>query len=116
MPKQLKSFRLSRELYGRFKEVLARSDYTVTGALEKWMLICVEKGEIVFPEGSGEFDDASSQARVLMAYSKGWMYYVDAKGRHRNVLVELLELMPKIRDEEFKRKIEEFLKTAEKRH
>ena len=109
MAKAFRAFRFPPELYSRFKTLSSNSGYTVTGAFEKFMTVCVENGSLVFPE-AGKVEDVEREARIMLAWLRKGSYWITRGGRHVSVPVALLELLPKIHDAELKKQIEEELK------
>jgi len=69
MGKKLKAFRFNPELYERFKECASTSGYTVTSVFERFMVICVECGSVVFPERI-RVEDLEAEARIMLAWLK----------------------------------------------
>ena len=62
MAKSMRTFRLDVELYGRFRDLASRGGYTVTGAVEKFMGACVEKGVLSFLDPVGAGGDVEAEA------------------------------------------------------
>ena len=73
MPKTPKLFKFNSELYTRFKDLVSKSPYTITGVFEKFMSSCVEDGVLSFPS-SAAAGDVEAEARVMLAWLK--------KGKH----------------------------------
>jgi len=111
LPKTLKTFRLDLELYGRFKDLASKSGCTVTGAFEKFMGSCVENGVLSFPR-SVSAKDVEAEARVMLAWLKKGQHWYNPESGEEEFSVEgrLLHLLPKVRDQALKEKIEESLK------
>ena len=114
MPKTSKTFRLNLELYGRFKDLASKSGCTVTGAFEKFMSSCVENGLLSFPCSVAAEGDVEAEARVMLAWlKKGQHWYSPGSGEEEfSVEGRLLQLLPRVRDQALKEKIEESLKAA----
>jgi hypothetical protein len=113
VPKTLKTFRCDLELYGRFKDLVSKSGYTVTGAIEKFMSSCVEKGVLTFPS-SITAEDVEAEARVMLAWLKRDQHWYSPGSGQEQFSVEgrLLQLLPRVRDSALKEKVEESLITA----
>ena len=109
MAKAFKAFRFPPELYSRFKTLSSNSGYTVTGAFEKFMTLCVENGSLVFPE-AGKVEDVEIQARVLLSWLKGGKTWFERGGKDVSVSTALLDLLPQIRDKALKVEVEKTLK------
>jgi hypothetical protein len=113
LSKTLRTFRLDLELYNRFKELASKSGYTVTRAFEKFMSSCVEEGVLSFPR-SVAAGDVEAEARVMLVWLKKDQHWYSPESGEEEFSVEgrLLQLLPRVRDQALKEKIEESLKTA----
>lgn len=113
MPKKLKAFRFSPELYELFKKLVVNSRFTITSAFEEFMSLCVQNERLVFPEVA----NVDAEARVLLAWLKNKQYwYYPSTGDEGQISVtgRLLQLLSKIRDRSLKTEIEETLKKNER--
>jgi hypothetical protein len=110
--KVFKGFRFEPELYGSFKQVASAGGFTVTGAFERFMTICVDRGGLVFPERRVEGLDV--EARVLINWlGKGKNFFYGAQGGEQmSVATRLIELLPKLRDAALMGEVEEALKKS----
>ncbi len=113
MPKTPKLFKFNSELYARFKDLVSRSPYTITGVFEKFMSSCVQDGVLSFPS-SAAAGDVEAEARVMLAWlEKGRHWYSPESGEDEfSVEGRLLQLLPRMRDQALKDTIEESLKAA----
>jgi hypothetical protein len=111
LPKTVKTFRFDLELFGRFKELVSKGPYTVTGAFEKFMSSCVDNGVLSFPS-SVAAGDVEAEARVMLAWLKRGQHWYSPESGEEEFSVEgrLLQLLPRVRDQALKEKIEESLK------
>ena len=106
MAKLFKGFRFEPELYERFKRV---AGFTVTGAFERFMGLCVEGGVLFFPDlGTSGYE---TEARVLVDWlRKGKRFYRGEGGVEVNIAGRLVWLLPKVRDAKLRDELEETLK------
>lgn len=113
MPKTPKLFKFNSELYSRFKDLVSKSGYTITGAFEKFMSSCVEDGVLSFPS-SAAAGDVEAEVRVMLAWLKKGQHWYSPESGEKEFSVEgrLLQLLPRIRDQALKETIEESLKAA----
>ena len=113
MPKTPKFFKFNSELYGRFKDLVSKSPYTITGAFEKFMSSCVENGALSFPS-SAAAADVEAEARVMLAWLKKGKHWYSPDSGEQEFSVEgrLLHLLQKVRDQALKEKVEESLKAG----
>jgi len=113
LPKTPKLFKFNSELYKRFKDLVSRSPYTVTGAFEKFMSSCVEDGVLSFPS-SAAAGDVEAEARVMLAWLKKGRHWYSPESGEGEFSVEgrLLQLLPRMRDQALKVTVEESLKAA----
>lgn len=110
MPKSFRAFRFNPTLYEQFKELTSKGGYTVTGAFEKLMTICVEREALVFP-GVGKVEDVEAEARILLSWLERKKYWLHgSNGKEISVMGRLLQLLSKVRDSSLKKQIEELLK------
>lgn len=108
MPKARKGFRFNPQLYTNFKETASKNGYTVTAALEKFMVGAVEFG-LAFPSAKNEA--AEAEARVMLAWLKDGKYWVNLGGKEEtSTRGRLLQLLPQIETADLRRDIEETLK------
>ena len=73
MARVFKAFRFDPQVYADFKELVAKSGYTMTSALEKFMADSLKFG-LVFPsveEEAAKEEAAEAEARVMLAWLKG---------------------------------------------
>jgi hypothetical protein len=114
LPKRSKLFRFNSELYSRFKDLVSKSPYTVTGAFEKFMGLCVEEGVLSFPSSVTAEGDVEAEARVMLAWLKKGKHWYSPESGEEEFSVEgrLLQLLPRVRDQALKEKIEESVKAA----
>ena len=114
MPKTSKLFRFNSELYGQFKDLVSKSGYTLTGAFEKFMSSCVENGVLSFPRSVVAEGDVEAEARVMLAWLKKGQHWYSPESGEEEFSVEgrLLQLLPRVRDQALKERIEESLKAA----
>jgi hypothetical protein len=93
--------------------LVSKSSYTITGAFEKFMSSCVEDGVVSFPSSAGA-GDVEAEARVMLVWlKKGQHWYSPESGEDEfSVEGRLLQLLPRVRDQALKEKIEESLKAA----
>lgn len=111
MGKKLKGFRFNPEVYKGFKECASMSGYTVTAALERFMTICLECGNVAFPE-STRIEDLEAETRIMLTWLKKKQYWYCLGSSEREISVKgrLLQLLYKIHDSDLKKEIEEELK------
>jgi hypothetical protein len=111
LPKKPKLFKFNSELYGRFKDLVSKTGFTVTGAFEKFMSSCVDNGVLSFPS-SVAAGDVEAEARVMLAWLKRGQHWYSPESGEEEFSVEgrLLQLLPRVRDQALKEKIEESLK------
>lgn len=115
MPKAFRAFRFDPELYAGFKELVSKSGYTVTGALERFMACCVEGGVLAFPVGVG-VGDVEAEVRILLDWlGKGEYWYRGEGGEEVSIQGRLLALLPKVHDVDLKKTVEEGLKRSVKK-
>ena len=108
MPKARKGFRFNPQLYEDFKSLASKNGYTVTAALEKFMVDAVKFG-LVFPSAKNEA--AEAEARVMLSWLKEGRYWVNLGGKEEtSTRGRLLQLLPKVEDAELRVEIEENLK------
>jgi hypothetical protein len=109
--KVFRGFRFGSGLYGGFKRLTCAGGFTVTGAFERFMELCVEGGVLVFPErGVGDFE---AEARVLVDWlRKGRRFYRGEGGEEVNISGRLVWLLLRVRDVELRREMEEELKRS----
>ena len=108
MPKKFKAFRLNPELYETFKKEAAKNGYTITAAIEKFMVDSVKHG-LAFPSAKNEAVEA--EARVMLTWLKEGKYWVNLGDKQEtSTRGRLLQLLPKIEDAELRKDIEETLK------
>ena len=111
MGKVYKGFRFNPELYESFRRLASAGGYTVTGAFERFMSICVERGVLAFPDL--QVEGLEAEARVLVYWlRKGKRSYRGDGGVEVNIPGRLLGLILKVRDAELRRKMEEELKRS----
>jgi hypothetical protein len=105
-------FRFNSEVYGRFKDLVSKSGYTLTGAFEEFMSSCVESGVLSFPRSVAAEGDVEAEARVMLAWLKKGQHWYSPESGEEECSVEgrLLQLLPRVRDQALKEKIEESLK------
>ena len=108
MARVFKAFRFDPRVYADFKELVAKSGYTMTSALEKFMADSLKFG-LVFPSAKEEAVEA--EARVMLSWLKGGKYWVNLGGKEEtSTRGRLLQLLPKIEDADLRKDIEENLK------
>ncbi len=111
MTKQFKGFRFEPNLYEEFGHLALKGGFTITGAFERFMNCCVERGSLVFPE-SGVLG-LESEARVLVDWlRKGKRFYRDDVGTELNIAGKLICLLPKVQDAALRAEIEQQLKSS----
>ena len=111
LAKVFKGFRFEAQLYRDFKSVASAGGCTVTGAFERFMGVCVEGGELVFPERNIEGFEA--EARVLVDWlRKGRRFYRGEGGVEVNIAGRLVGLLLKVRDSELRVEMEDALKSS----
>jgi hypothetical protein len=109
MPKVLKSFKFNPQLYASFKELAAKNGYTVTAALEKFMMGAVEYG-LVFPSAV-KTEAVEAEARVMLAWLEKDKYWVSLdREQEISTRGRLLQLLPKVENAQLRAEIEETLK------
>jgi hypothetical protein len=83
----------------------------VTGAFERFMSVCVDGGELVFPErGASGFE---AEARVLVDWlGKGKRFYRGDAGEEVNIAGRLVWLLSRVRDSELIAEMEKQLKES----
>jgi len=111
MAKKFRAFRFNPELYASFKEVVSACGYSVTGAFEKFMGVCVESNVLVFPE-KPNVEDIEAEARIILDWLKKGKYWYRLGGEELSISGRLLTLLPKIQNRELKKDIEEGLKRS----
>ncbi|MCK4482120.1 hypothetical protein KAU55_02765 [Candidatus Bathyarchaeota archaeon] len=110
MGKQLKAFRFPGDVYSRFKQVASKGGYTATAAFTRFMTLCVDWDELVFPEEPNA-EGAEARARVLLNWwKKGKFWYTFETGKNLAVESRLLELLSKVEDKSLRDEIEAELK------
>ena len=109
--KVFKGFRFDPAVYDDFRKFASKDGYTVTSALERFMICCVSDGVLVFPKRvTVDFD---VEARVLVDWlSKGKRLYRDADGGEVNISGRLVWLLGKVLDANLRLRMEEVLKRA----
>lgn len=117
MVKSFRGFRFDPELYAEFKELVARSNFTITEAFERFMSACVSTGAVRFPESEERERkagrDAEAESRILLTWLKKGEFWYHVKGEEElSVMGRLLQLLPRIRDENLRVEVEEELKKA----
>ena len=72
----------SPELCLRFKQLVLDGGYTMTGAFEKFMGICVLHEALVFPE-PGRVEDLEAEARIMLTWlgKRDYGDYLDVNER-----------------------------------
>ena len=107
--KKFMGFRFDPLLYERFGEIADAGGFTVTGALERFMVGCIEADALVFPEKRVlEFE---VEARVFVDWlRKGKHFYRCEDGSEVNIQGRLLWLLPRVQDAALKGEIEDALK------
>jgi hypothetical protein len=109
--KVFKGFRFGSELYGGFKRVASAGGFTVTGAFERFMGLCVEGGVLVFPARGVEGFEA--EARVLVDWlRKGKRFYRGEGGEEVNISGRLVWLLTRVHDAALRGEMEEQLKKS----
>jgi hypothetical protein len=109
--KVYKGFRFDPELYAGFKRLASSGGCTVTGAFERFMNVCVERGVLVFPER--EVAGSEAEARVLVDWlEKGKRFYRGEGGEEVNIAGRLVWLLAKVRSVELRSSMEEQLKRS----
>ncbi len=108
----MKAFRFDPQLYDQFKALASAGGYTVTGAFERFMQICVDGGALVFPER--DVAGFEAEARVLLDWlvGKGKRFYRGEGNEEINVAGRLVSLLTKVRDSELRNRVEESLKKS----
>jgi hypothetical protein len=108
MARVFKAFRFDPRVYADFKELVAKSGYTMTSALEKFMADSLKFG-LVFP--SAKEEAAEAEARVMLSWLKGGKYWLNLGGKEEtSTRGRLLQLLSKIEDADLRKDIEENLK------
>lgn len=111
MGKVFKGFRFNPELYATFSSIVDRSGCTLTASYEKFMNVCVARGELVFPEVKMEAFEA--EARVLVDWlGKGKRFYRGGNGEEVNIPGRLVWLLTRVRDPVLRCDVEEQLKRS----
>ncbi len=107
----MKAFRFDPQLYDQFKALASAGGYTVTGAFERFMQICVDGGVLVFPER--DVAGFEAEARVLLDWlGKGKRFYRGEVNEEINVAGRLVSLLTKVRNGELRSNMEDFLKRS----
>ena len=110
MGKPLKAFRFPPDVYSSFKKVVSKSGYTVTGAFTRFMTLCIDWDELVFPEKTG-VEGLEAKARVLLDwYKRGSFWIAFETGKNLSVENQLLELLSKVEDKNLRDEIERTMK------
>jgi len=79
------------------------------------MACCVEGGVLAFPEAP-KVEDVEVEARILLDWlGKGEYWYRGECGEEVSIQGRLLALLPKVRDVDLKRMVEEGLKRSVKK-
>jgi hypothetical protein len=111
MGKVFKGFRFEPALYADFQRLASSGGYTVTGAFERFMSVCVENGMLVFPES--DVGSCEAEARVLVDWlRKGRRFYRGENGEEVNIPGRLVWLLRKVRDVDLRAELEDELKRA----
>jgi hypothetical protein len=109
--KVFRGFRFDPEIYEGFGRLADAAGVTLTGALERFMRVCVEADALVFPDvGVAGFE---AEARVLVDWlGKGKRFYRAAGGEEVNVAGRLVWLLSRVRDPELIALVERRLKES----
>jgi hypothetical protein len=111
LAKIFRGFRFETQLYSDFQSVSSAAGLTATCAFERFMIACVERKLLVFPEMSVEGFEA--EARVLVDWlSKGKRFYRSENGTEVNISGHLIELLLKVHDSKLRTEMEEILKNS----
>ena len=111
MPKVFKAFRFDPELYAGFRGLASSSGFSVTGAFERFMSVCVENHAVIFPERPS-VGDVEAEARILLDWLEKGEYWYHLEREELSIQGRLLTLLPKIHNMELKKNIEEGLKNS----
>ncbi len=109
MAKKIKAFRFHPDVYMHFRELASTGGYTVTGAFEKIMRICIECEQLVFPKAA-KVEDAEAEARIMLAWLRKNTHWYRLGRQQVSVTGRLLQLLPEVHDASLKMEIEEELK------
>jgi len=108
MARVFKAFRFDPQIYADFEELVSKSGYTMTSALEKFMVDSLKFG-LVFPSAKEEAVEA--EAQVMLSWLKEGKYWVNLGAKEEtSTRGRLLQLLPKVEDADLRKDIEETLK------
>ena len=116
MPQKQAGWRFDPWIFEKFKDVCRRCGFKPSKVVERFMEAVVENGDPelvigrIYTAGEHEKRALEAQARVLLAKLRSGTYWIYSGGGQYNVEWMLLEMLPRLEDEQLIQEIEMELK------